>query len=95
MATANLPEMGRARGAHSPSHGENQILNTQLLPDRSFQGNSRRLIRSQCGTELWEVFEITAHFELVSDCETERFNDLWQGIVQQVRLAERRSDHVS
>jgi hypothetical protein len=89
MDTSGSPELGRARGAHSPSHGETKDLNSSSIPDRRFQGNSRRLIRSQCGTELWEVFEIATHFELISNCETERFDSLWDGIVGQIRFAEK------
>jgi hypothetical protein len=86
MHTTDLtPEVGAS--AANAGHPRNNEHDNQLLPDPAIRGNCRRLIRSQCGTELWEVFEIAAHFELVSDCETTRFDEFWQALFQQIRLA--------
>ncbi len=80
---------GRAEASGSNAgHRENQILNTQLLPDRSFLGNCHRMIRSQPGSEVREVFTMRSHFELVSDSETWRFSSLWEAICEQVRLTQ-------
>ena len=94
MHIPDSPEVDRARGAHSPSHGEKQHLNKRILPDYSLPGN-RRLVRTQCGSELYEVFVISSYYELVSGSETERFNELWEGIVEQIRLAERSAHDAS
>ncbi len=91
----STPLVGRARGARSPSLGENKRPDTELLPDRSFLGNCRRKIRVEGGATLYEVFVINSYFELVTHCGTERFDEQWQGIVQQVRLAERSQSHGS
>jgi len=83
----NAPPQKERRPARSADH-QNES-NTQLLPDSAILGNSRRLIRVEGGAPLYEVFVISSYFELVTDCETERFNTLWEGIIGQIRLAER------
>jgi hypothetical protein len=93
MHTSSSPGRAEARGSNSGDRRSERDI--QPIPDRRFLGNCRRLIRSQCGTELWEVFEIATHFELVSHRETERFNELWEGIIGQVRLAERSAHDAS
>jgi hypothetical protein len=88
MDTYNPLESGRATGDHSRHHGDNEN-DTELLPDRTLVGNTRRLIRVEGGAPLYEVFVISSYFELVSDCGTQRFDELWEGIIGQIRLAER------
>jgi len=68
---------------------QNQNLDAQLLPDPTILGNSRRLIRVEGGAPLYEVFVISSYFELVSDSERWRFNELWESVIGQIRLAER------
>jgi hypothetical protein len=83
--TDSAPEVGAS--AANAGHPRNSEHDNQPLPDRSFRGNSRRLIWSQCGTELYEVFEIPSYFELVSASEIQRFSELWEGYVGQIRLS--------
>ncbi|MGA8480892.1 MAG: hypothetical protein WB696_23250 [Chthoniobacterales bacterium] len=92
MDTSNSPGWAERRDA-TRRLGENKRPDTELLPDRSFLGNCRRKIRVEGGATLYEVFVINSYFELVTDCGTERFDEQWQGIVQQVRLAERNQSH--
>jgi hypothetical protein len=87
MHTTDSPEVGAS--AANAGHPRNNERDNQLLPDPAIRGNCRRPIRVEGGATLYEVFVISSYFELVTDCETERFNTLWDGIVGQIRLAER------
>jgi hypothetical protein len=88
MHKTSSPGRAEARGSNSGDR-ENQNLDAQLLPDPALIGNTRRLIRVEGGAPLYEVFTISSYFELVSGSEKWRFNELWEGIVQQIRLAAR------
>lgn len=92
MDDTGSPEVGRAGSNHSPSLGrttDNTNLTRPTLSDYSIQGN-RRLILSGCGEPpIYEIFEVTSHFELITDRETARFGSLWDAICARGRLAER------
>lgn len=88
MHTTDLaPEVGAS--AANAGHPRNNERDTQLLPDSAILGNCRRKIRVEGGATLYEVFEVSSYFELVSGSERLRFNELWEGIIGQIRLAER------
>jgi hypothetical protein len=91
MQTTDSPESGRATGAQSRHHGNNEN-DTQLLPDPALLGNIREIIRSEPGSEVHRVFTLTSHFELITDSETLRFDEFWTAVCAQVRLGTRKGE---
>jgi hypothetical protein len=88
MDKSSSPEVGRARGAHSPSHGNNENSDTQLLPDQDLLGNiRRRLINAQSGADAFEVFTLSVHYEVRTADQQWIFAERWQAILQQNRLS--------
>lgn len=88
MHTTDSPALGRARGAHSPSHGETKDLNTQQLADQDILGNiRRRLFNAQSGAGAWEVFTLSVHYEVQTADQKWIFAEKWQAVIQQVKIA--------
>jgi hypothetical protein len=84
--SSSSPEVGRARGAHSPSYGENQILTHPTLSDYSISGNSRLVIGGQPGSEIREEFTVSSRFVLRAADQRWCFDTLWEAVCQQQRL---------
>jgi hypothetical protein len=98
MHKTDLPEVGRARGAHSPSRGKTENSDTAQLPDSGLFGNIREIIRSEPGCEVHRVFTLTCHFEVRTADQRWCYSELWEAICQQIRIREslgERRDHVS
>jgi hypothetical protein len=90
MEKSNPPESGRARGAHSPSHGNNEN-DAQQLPDSAAVVN-RKLIEREHGVLLDESGEGARASYTVTCCgEARTFSLRWQAESCFARLVRRRT----
>lgn len=95
MDTYDSPEVGRARGDHSPHHGNDKNNDAQLLLDGDPIYN-RQLVRVWDGVQVYEVTELRVRcYEVETAFELWRFDRLYLAFDKQANLAEERSHRAS